>query len=615
MRITTAEAIVRYLIAQRVLMEPTPGATPIEAPLFPGVFAIFGHGNVTSLGHSLEMHRDALPTWRGQNEQGMGLAAAAYSKAKRRQQIMVATSSVGPGATNMVTAAGMAMANRLPVLFIAGDTFHSRLPDPVLQQVEHFGTPSTTVNDAFRPVVRFWDRITDPAQVLSALPQAVSTMRDPGECGPAFLGLPQDVAAMAYDFPEEFFEVRVHAPFRPRADLGELDRAAALLRTAECPLIISGGGVHYSLAERELADFAMRHGIPVVETVAGKSTLLWDHPRYGGPIGVTGASPANDLAARADVILAVGTRLQDFTTGSWTTFHPQAQFVGLNAARFDAVKHRAVPVVSDAREGLLELADLLEGWTAPVEWTATGEVMRADLDAFIGDRTAPDGALPMSYAQVVGAVNAQALPEDYVLTASGGLPGELNINWHSLGIATFDCEYGFSAMGYELSGGWGAAIANAGRGRTYVLVGDGAYMMMNSDIYSAALSGVDMTILVCDNEGFAVIERLQVGQGGASYNNMLRDSHGDTGARVDFHAHAAAMGARAVTVTDMDELRAALGDQQPGVNVIVMRVRESDWTEGGAFWQVGVPEVSERAGVREARERMDIGLKAQRRGV
>ena len=615
MRITTAEAIVRYLIAQRVLMEETPGAAPVDAPLFPGVFAIFGHGNVTSLGHSLEMHRDELPTWRGQNEQGMGLAAAAYTKAKRRQQIMIATSSVGPGATNMVTAAGMAMANRLPVLFIAGDTFHSRLPDPVLQQVEHFGTPSTTVNDSFRPVVRFWDRITDPAQVLSALPQAVSIMRDPGECGPAFLGLPQDVAAVAYDFPEEFFEVRVHAPLRPRADLGELDRAAALLRSAERPLIISGGGVHYSLAESELSDFAMRHGIPVVETVAGKSTLLWDHPRYGGPIGVTGASPANELAARADVILAVGTRLQDFTTGSWTTFHPQAQFIGLNAARFDAVKHRAQPVVGDAREGLLELGSRLESWVAPVEWTATGEVMRADLDAFISDRTAPDGALPLSYAQIVGAVNAAATPDDYVLTASGGLPGELNINWHSLGIATFDCEYGFSTMGYELSGGWGAAIANADRGRTYVLVGDGAYMMMNSDIYSAALSGVDMTILVCDNEGFAVIERLQTGQGGASYNNMLRDSHGDTGARVDFHAHAAAMGARAVTATDIDELREALADQQPGVNVIVMRVRESDWTEGGAFWQVGVPEVSERAGVREARERMDIGLKAQRRGV
>ncbi|MFM7597014.1 MAG: thiamine pyrophosphate-binding protein, partial [Actinomycetota bacterium] len=323
-RLTMAEALVRFLVNQSVEV----GAK--SQPIFGGVFAIFGHGNVTSLGHSLEMHRDALPTWRGQNEQGMGLAAAAYAKAKRRQQIMVATSSVGPGATNMVTAAGMAMANRLPVLFIAGDTFHSRLPDPVLQQVEHFGSPSTTVNDAFRPVVRYWDRITDPAQVISSLPQAVSMMRDPGECGPAFIGLPQDVAAMAYDFPDELFDTIVHTPIRPRADLGQLERAAALLRTARRPLIIAGGGVHYSLAERELADLAMQHGIPVVETVAGKSSLLWDHPRYGGPIGVTGAAPANELASNADVILAVGTRLQDFTTGSWTVFHPQAQFIGLN---------------------------------------------------------------------------------------------------------------------------------------------------------------------------------------------------------------------------------------------------------------------------------------------
>ena len=477
MEITTAEAIVRYLIAQRTVMNGQ------EVPLFPGAYAIFGHGNVTSLGHSLEMHRDELPVWRGQNEQGMGLAAAAYAKATRRQQIMIATSSIGPGATNMVTAAGMAMANRLPVLFISGDTFASRLPDPVLQQVEHPGTPSITVNDAFRPVVRYWDRITDPAQVLTSLPQAVSMMRDPAECGPAFIGLPQDVAAMAYDFPEEFFETHVHEIVRPRPDVTQLDRAAALLSTAQRPLIIAGGGVHYSLAERELADFAMRHGIPVVETVAGKSSLLWDHPRYGGPIGVTGAAAANALAEVADVVLAVGTRLQDFTTGSWTAFAPNASFIGLNAARFDAIKHRALPVVGDAREGLLEIGERLDGWIAPAEWTAHGEQMRAALNAFIVERTTPDGGLPLSYSQVVGAVNEQAAPDDYVLTAAGGLPGELNINWHSLGIATFDCEYGFSCMGYEISGVWGAAMARAGIGRTFALVGDGSYLMMNSDIY------------------------------------------------------------------------------------------------------------------------------------
>ncbi len=619
MKLTTAEAIVRYLIAQRVMVEPTPGADPVEMPLFPGVYAIFGHGNVTSLGHSLEMHRDEIPVWRGQNEQGMALAGVAYAKAMRRQQIMVATSSVGPGATNMVTAAGVAMANRLPLLLIAGDTFHSRLPDPVLQQVEHFGDPSTTVNDSFKPVVRFWDRITHPAQVLSSLPQAVAMMRDPADCGPAFLGLPQDVAAMAYDFPEEFFEVTIHEPIRPRPDVTQLDRAVEALRNAERPLIIAGGGVHYSLAESNLAEFALRHGIPVVETVAGKSSLLADHPRYGGPIGVTGAAAANVLAAEADVVLAVGSRLEDFTTGSWTAFAHDAQFIGLNAARFDAVKHRSLPVVGDAREGLRDISERLGGWRAASAWTDRGTEMQHDLDRFITSRAELDGEVPLSYAQIIGVLHDQATPDDYVLTASGGLPGELNITWSSLGIGTFDCEYGFSCMGYEVSGGWGAAMARASvtDGDVYVLVGDGAYLMMNSDIFSAALSGAKMTVLVCDNEGYAVIERLQVGQGGASYNNMLRDARGDSGARVDFAAHAAAMGAHAVTVSTAQELAAALVDARTRATtcVISMKVRESDWTEGGAFWQIGVPEVSDRASVVEARGRLDEGLKTQRRGV
>ncbi|MEK9663683.1 MAG: thiamine pyrophosphate-binding protein, partial [Candidatus Nanopelagicales bacterium] len=419
MKMTTADAIVRHLIAQRVMAEPLPGAPAVEMPLVPGVFAIFGHGNVTCLGHSLEMNRESLPVWRGQNEQGMALAGVAYAKAMRRQQFTVATSSIGPGATNMVTAAGSAMANRLPLLLIAGDAFRSRLPDPVLQQVEHFGDPTITVNDAFKPVVRYWDRITDPAQVLSSLPQAIATLRDPGDCGPAFLGLPQDVAAMAYDFPDEFFETVVHQPIRPRPDFHQLQRAVEILRNAERPLIIAGGGAHYSLAEAELADFAMRRGIPVVETVAGKSTLLADHPRYGGPIGVTGAAAANVLAAEADVVLAVGTRLEDFTTNSWTAFAPDAQFVGLNAARFDAAKHRSQPLVADAREGLRELDARLGDWRATATWTDRGTEMQHDLDSFIAARTAPDDVLPMSYAQIVGAVNAQANPEDYLLLASG----------------------------------------------------------------------------------------------------------------------------------------------------------------------------------------------------
>ena len=610
-RITCAEAIVRYLIAQRIEIDGQ------EQPLFPGVMGIFGHGNVTSLGHSLEQHRDEIPVYRGQNEQGMGLAAAAFAKATRRRQILICTSSVGPGATNMVTAAGVAMANRLPVLFISGDTFNSRLPDPVLQQVEHFGSPSTSVNDAFRPVVRYWDRITDPAQVLSSLPHLVGMMLDPAECGPAFLGLPQDVAAMAYDYPTEFFTKRVRTVPRSRADEEDLATAAHLIRGSKRPVVIAGGGVHYSLAERVLADVAQRHGLPVVETVAGKSSLLATHPSYSGPLGVTGAAAANAVVTQADLVIAVGTRLQDFTTGSWTLFSSGTQFVSINAARFDALKHGAVAVVGDARETLDELSTLLDDWHTTDEWVAHAATCRIDLDEFISERIADDGELPLSYAQVVGAVHRAAADDDYVLTAAGGLPGELNINWRSKGVATFDCEYGFSCMGYEISGAWGAAMARP-HVQTFALVGDGSYLMMNSDIYASILSGHKFILVVCDNAGFAVIERLQVGQGGNSYNNMLRDSVGPgADVRVDFRAHAASLGAHSVDVSTLDELANALATARTHdrTSVIVVKVRESDWTEGGAFWQVGVPEVSDLESVTAARSSMDAGLEAQRRGI
>ena len=607
-RFTTSEAIVRYLIAQRIQVDG------IEVPLFPGVFAIFGHGNVTSLGHSLEMHRDELPVWRGQSEEGMGLAAVAFAKAMRRQQVMVCTSSIGPGATNLVTAAAVGMANRLPMLIISGDTFVTRIPDPVLQQVEHFGSPSTSVNDAFRPVVRFWDRITHPAQVLTALPQVVSMLLDPGECGPAFLGLPQDVAATAYDYPEAFFERKVRAISRPRPDVDEVAAAIALLATARRPVLIAGGGVHYSRAEAELATFASAHGIPVVETIAGKSSLLADHPCYVGPLGVTGADATNAFCAQADVIIAVGTRLQDFTTGSWTLFSPTARFISINAARFDAIKRVSVAVVGDARECLSGLTEGLSGWSAPDSWSQSGARSRVELQTLVDSRAAADEIAPMSYAQVIAAVYAAATPDDYVLTAAGGLPGELNVNWMSKGIATFDCDYGFSCMGYEISGAWGAAFARD-KGEVFALVGDGSYLMLNSDIYASVLSGKKFILVVLDNAGYAVIERLQVGKGGRSYNNMLRDSRGDgSEVRVDFRAHAQAMGAWAVQAESVEELAAALATARASerTSVIVVSARENDWTPGGAFWQVGVPESSELAEVRSAREQMDSGLSAQR---
>jgi len=609
--VTVAEALVRFLIAQRIEIDGK------NEPLFPGVLAIFGHGNVTSFGHSLQMHQDELPVWRGQNEQGMGLAAAAFSKAMRRQQILVCTSSVGPGATNMVTAAGVAMANRLPVLFVSGDTFASRIPDPVLQQVEYFGEPSTTVNDAFRPVVRFWDRIMHPAQLLSALPQAVNTMLDPAMCGPAFIGLPQDVAPMAYDFPAEFFTTRVHRISRPRPDKVQLARAVERIKNAERPVIIAGGGVHYSRAESELGEFSLRYQIPVVETVAGKSSLLGENPLLVGPLGVTGAQAPNELVARADVVIAVGTRLQDFTTGSWTLFDSSTEIIGINSASFDAQKHFSMPLVADAREALLDLSLGLGNFVTSPEWQSTVVELRGNLASFIESRIAPDGEWPPSYAQIVGRVHHQATVRDYVLTAAGGLPGELNINWESKAIATFDCEYGFSCMGYETAGAWGAAMARS-EGEVFALVGDGSYLMMNSEIYSSILGGHKFILIVCDNEGYAVIDRLQVNQGGVSFNNMLRDVRGPgKDIRVDFAAHAAALGAHALTANSLEEFDLALIQARAAdrTSVIVLSVRSSDWTEGGAFWEVGVPEVSDRAEVLRARATLDSGLGSQRRGV
>jgi 3D-(3,5/4)-trihydroxycyclohexane-1,2-dione acylhydrolase (decyclizing) len=605
--LTAGQAIVRFLIAQRTVID---GA---EAPLFPGVFAIFGHGNVTCLGAALEDARDALPTYRGQSEQGMAHAAVAFAKAQRRRQIMVATSSVGPGATNMVTAAGVAHANRLPVLILSGDTFQSRIPDPVLQQVEHFDAPSVTVNDAFRAVTRYWDRIVRPEQVAQSLPLAVETMLDPADCGPAFIGLPQDVQAETYAFPEALFETRVHELRRPRADRRQLEAAVAALGAARRPLIVAGGGVHYSLAEDELRAFAEARGIPVCETVAGKSCLQADHPSYVGPIGVTGCDHANRLAAEADVVLAIGTRLQDFTTGSWTVFGADTRIVTLNVGRFDATKHLALPLVADAREGLAELDGALEGWTADSAWVERTAAEHDGFRQFVAANTASvDGEI--TYAQAVGAVNGLAGADDYALTAAGGLPGEMNINWLAKGIATFDCEYGFSCMGYEIAGAWGARMARSA-GEVICFVGDGSYLMLNSDLLSSVITGRKLIVVLCDNGGYAVIDRLQVGQGNVPFNNLFADV-GPNRVDVDWVAHARSLGCLAEEVTSITGLEDAFTRARAAERTTVIAVRTAPhaWTEGGAFWEVGVPERSERPEVAAARARMSEGKRRQRVG-
>lgn len=610
-RLTMAQALVKYLIAQRTLLDGQ------EVPLFPGVFAIFGHGNVTCLGEALEAVKQELPTWRGQNEQSMALAAVAFAKAKRRRQIMVATSSIGPGATNMVTAAAVAHANRLPVLLLSGDTFANRLPDPVLQQVEHFSDPSTTVNDAFRAVVRYWDRIVRPEQLLSSLPQAVAVMLDPADCGPAFLGLPQDVQAEAFDYPAEFFERRVHTVPRPRPDVEQLVAAAGALRDARQPLIIAGGGVHYSLATADLAAFAERHNIPVAETIAGRAALLHDHPLNVGPLGVIGSASANTLAADADIVIAVGTRLQDFSTGSWTAFqNPNFRLIAINAARFDAHKHRALPVVGDAQAALSELSAALRGWKAPDAWRQRAQAEYTKWNAVVDQHSGPSNAPLPSYAHVVGAINRKANASDSVITAAGGLPGELTMNWKVKSVGSFDCEFGYSCMGYEIAGGWGMKMAQPER-EVIVFVGDGSYLMMNSDIYSSVLSGHKLIIVVCDNGGFAVINRLQLFKGSPSFNNLLEHCRSVRQVGVDFAKHAESLGAVAERVSSIADLEAAFERARKAdrTYVIDIKVHPTQWTPGSAWWDVGVPEVNARESVRKAAAEHADGKKKQRVGV
>jgi 3D-(3,5/4)-trihydroxycyclohexane-1,2-dione acylhydrolase (decyclizing) len=609
-RLTMAQALVKYLTAQKILIDRR------EMPLFAGVFAIFGHGNVTCLGEALEPVQDVLPTWRGQNEQSMALAALGYVKARKRRQIMIAAASIGPGSMNMVTAAAAAMANRLPVLFLGGDTFSKRIPDPVLQQVEHFGDPTLTANDAFKAVTRYWDRITRPEQIVSSLPQAVATMLDPGDCGPAFIGLAQDTQAEAYDYPAAFFEPKVHRIPRPRPDADQVREAAKLIRHAKKPLIVAGGGVHYSLATEALAAFAEKHNVPVAETINGRAVLEHEHPMNVGPIGVIGAASANALAADADVVVAIGTRLQDFVTGSWSVFGEDTRIVALNAARFDAVKHRAHSVVGDALVAIEELSEALADWRAPDGWAKRGAKEYAAWNRLVDKHSGPTNEPVPSYAQVVGAVNRMAGPRDLALTAAGGLPGELCKNWRAKSVGTFDCEFGFSSMGYEISGAWGARMADETRD-VLAMIGDGSYLMQNSDIYSTVLTGHKITLVVCDNGGFGVIDRLQVAKGSKSFNNYIADSRIKNLVEVDFQKHAESMGAIAETVQSIGDLEQALlrAKKADRTYVIVVKVQQHTWTPGDAWWDVGVPEVSERKQVRAARAEMETGRKKQRIGV
>ena len=613
-RLTAAEALAKYLTAQKIEINGK-----LEQ-LFGTCFAIFGHGNVTCFGQQLKNIEDKIPTWRGQNEQSMAMAAVAYAKANKRQRIGIATSSIGPGAANMITAAGVAHTNRLPLLLISGDAYVSRLPDPVLQQTEHFHDPGMTVNDAFKAVTRYWDRITHPEQLIHSLPHTLDTMLDPALCGPAFLGVPQDVWGMAYDYPECFFEEKTHRIRRPQPEDVVLEEAVALLKGAKRPLIISGGGVHYSEAHEELKILAEKHNIPVVETIAGRATMLQDNPLNCGPIGVTGSDSANYMAAHADLVLAVGTRLQDFTTGSWSVFRDESlKIISVNVANFDAIKHRSVPVIADAKATLPKLDKLLGDVRFNEEWSAKGIEVADEWKALVTKRITPVEGEMASYAQVVGAVNRLTEEGDTVLTAAGGLPAELAMNWQSKQLGKFDIEFGFSCMGYEVAGGWGAKQANPDND-VVVLVGDGSYMILNSDIYSSVLTGHKMIVVVCDNAGFAVINKLQNNTGNDSFNNLLEDCRRETAgemARVDFARHAEAQGALAIKINGMEEFDTAFAKAKAAdrTTVIVVDIDPTQWSSCNCWWEVGLPEVTRNQKVTEAVANWEENRTHQRRGV
>jgi 3D-(3,5/4)-trihydroxycyclohexane-1,2-dione acylhydrolase (decyclizing) len=607
-----AQALVRWLAAQRVVHDGK------RVPLFGGVFAIFGHGNVAGIGEALHAHRDAIPTYRAHNEQAMTHAAIAYAKANMRRRMMACTTSIGPGATNLVTAAALAHVNRLPVLLLPGDVFVSRAPDPVLQQVEDFQDGTVSANDCLRPVSRYFDRIIAPEQLLTALPRALHALTDPALCGPVTLALPQDVQTFAYDYPQSFFAERDVVFRAPPPDAAELADAVARLRDARRPLIVAGGGVLYGLATDALRAFAETHGVPVTETQAGKGALPWDHPLQLGALGVTGSPAANAVAREADLVLAVGTRLQDFMTGSHSLF-PQATLVGVNVNAYDALKWRAVTVCADAGRGLEALSDALSGWRAEPAWSARAQRLSDDWRAAVARITGVrDVKLPYD-GEVIGAVQrsaADSATSDIVVCAAGTLPAELHKLWRTSTPGGYHMEYGYSCMGYEIAGGLGAKLAMPER-EVVVMVGDGSYLMLNAEIATSIMLGLKLIVVVLDNHGYGCINRLQQACGGAPFNNLFADcKQGADGApAIDFAANAASLGALAENVRTIAELEAALSRARTArrTSVICIETDPDRTTEaGGWWWEVAVPAVSEREAVKSARAAYDDARRAQR---
>ena len=610
-KLTCAHAIVKYLISQKILIDGK------KEPLFAGTFGIFGHGNVACLGQALEENKDQIPTFRGHHEQNMALTGIAYARAKRRKQIFVATSSVGPGSTNMVTAAAVAMSNRLPVLFLPGDTYANRMPDPVLQQVEHFNNPGVTANDAFKPVTRYFDRITRPEQILQTFPQAIQVMLDPADCGPACISLCQDIQGETFDYPEDFFNEKVHNIRRPRPDDFQIKEAVVKIKNSKNPIIISGGGVFYSDAMDDLSNFAIKHNIPTTQTVMGYSTMKRDHSHFLGPIGGLGGKAANNFAKETDLAIAIGTKLGDFTTGSWANFeNPKFSLVSINVSRFDANKHMAQSVIGDAKVSLNELSAALGDWKAPDNWYQKSRSELKSWNEYVDKESGPTNQKIPSYAHAVGAIYRNSDPTDIAVTAAGGLVGEVVQIWRPRELNTHETEWGFSCMGYEISGSLGIKMANPDK-EVITFIGDGSYLLYNSDIYSSVITNNKLIIVVCDNGGHAVINRLQLFKGGKEFNCLFESSNAPNLVGVNFAKHAESMGAKSEQVSSISELEEAFkrAKKSKVTYVISIKTHSYQWLEGSAYWESPTLEIPTSKENEQALKLHKEGKSKQRQGV
>jgi 3D-(3,5/4)-trihydroxycyclohexane-1,2-dione acylhydrolase (decyclizing) len=617
LRMTMAQAIVRFLAQQYVERD---GKTQ---RMVAGMFGIFGHGIVSGLGQALEEVGEGLPFYQARNEQAMVHTAAAYARMKNRLQILACTSSVGPGATNMITGAASATVNRIPVLLLPGDTFASRLPHPVLQQVEYFGGQDVSVNDAFRPVSRYWDRISRPEQILSSLPEAMRVLLDQAETGAVTIALPEDVQTMAYDYPAIFFRQRLHRIFRTLPAPAATAEAVQRIRAAKRPLIVAGGGVLYSEASAALDALAGTCGIPVVETQAGKGALPWDHPWSAGPVGATGGIAGNRLAESADLVIVIGTRLSDFTTASKTAFqNPDVSFIGVNVTPMDANKLSALPLVGDARSTIEVLTAALRDSGYRTSDMYAGEVknLKAVWNKAVDLQRATADDSHLTQAQVIGIVNDFARPTDVVVCASGGLPGDLHKLWRASDAKGYHVEYGYSCMGYEIAGGHGVKMADPSR-EVYVMVGDGSYLMLHTEIVTSLQESKKITVVVLDNSGFQCIRSLQQSLGSPSFSNEMRYRSATTGrldgsyVPIDFVKNAESLGASAYLAATPGALRSVLELASHSTQTVVIHVPvdvDARVPDYDGWWDVPVAEVSEEPAVVKARSDYEAARMRQR---